>query len=152
MVARYAEEAGVDEVIAVARTAVPALTKVADGTRVHLVTADNPAASIASLVKLGLDRATGDILLLAYSDDTFAPRDVGKFLVYLRDADMVVGTRTTRQMIEQGNNMRGIVRVPTSSWPSCCSSCGGASSAGSRTSAASTAASGARPISPSATT
>jgi hypothetical protein len=60
--------------------------------------------------KRGLDRARGDILLLAYSDDTFAPRDVGKILVYLRDADMVVGTRTTRQMIEQGTNMRGIVR------------------------------------------
>ncbi len=110
VVSRYAEETGVDEVIAVARTAAPALTRAADGERVRLVTADDPAASIASLVKLGLDRATGDILLLAYSDDTFAPRDVGKFLVYLRDADMVVGTRTTRQMIEQGNNMRGIVR------------------------------------------
>ena len=110
VVARYAEEAGVDEVVAVSRTVTPALQRVADGTRVRLVTADDPAARIATLVKLGLDRATGDILLLAYSDDTFAPRDVGKFLVYLRDADMVVGTRTTRQMIEQGTNMRGIVR------------------------------------------
>lgn len=110
VVTRYAEEAGVDEVVAVARVAAPALQRVADGARVRLVTPDDPAASIAALVKLGLDRASGDILLLSYSDDTFAPRDVAKFLVYLRDADMVVGTRTTRQMIEQGNNMRGIVR------------------------------------------
>ncbi|MBX3025621.1 hypothetical protein KF840_12010 [bacterium] len=111
VVARYAEEAGVDEVVAVARSATPALQRVADGVRVRLVTADDPTARIATLVKLGLDRAAGDILLLACSDDTFAPRDVGKFLVYLRDADMVVGTRTTRQMIEQGTNMRGIVRL-----------------------------------------
>jgi dTDP-glucose pyrophosphorylase len=111
VVARYAEEAGVDEVVAVARGVTPALQRVADGARVRLVTAADPAASIAALVKLGLARANGDILLLAYSDDTFAPRDVGKFLVYLRDADMVVGTRTTRQMIEQGNNMRGVVRL-----------------------------------------
>ena len=34
-----------------------------------------------------------------------------QFLVYLRDADLVVGTRTTRQMIEQGTNMRGVVRA-----------------------------------------
>jgi NDP-sugar pyrophosphorylase family protein len=109
VLARYAEETGVDEVVAVARTPASALARVADGQRVRLVTGD-AGASIAALVKLGLDQASGDILLLAYSDDTFAPRDVGKFLVYLRDADMVVGTRTTRQMIEQGNNMRGIVR------------------------------------------
>lgn len=107
---RYAEEAGVDEVVAVARASSAALQRVADGVRVRLVTAD-AGATIAALVKLGLDSARGDILLLAYSDDTFAPRDVGKFLVYLRDADMVVGTRTTRQMIEQGTNMRGIVRM-----------------------------------------
>jgi hypothetical protein len=30
--------------------------------------------------------------------------------VYLKDADMVVGTRTTRELIEQGTNMRGLVR------------------------------------------
>ena len=36
---------------------------------------------------------------------------MAKLLVYLRDADMVLGTRTTRQMIEQGTNMRGIVRA-----------------------------------------
>jgi NDP-sugar pyrophosphorylase family protein len=111
VVTRYAEEAGLDEVVAVARVATPPLQRVADGQRVRLVTAGDPAANIGALVKLGLDAAGGDILLLAYSDDTFAPRDVAKFLVYLRDADMVVGTRTTRQMIEQGTNMRGIVRL-----------------------------------------
>jgi len=28
----------------------------------------------------------------------------------MKDADMVIGTRTTREMIEQGTNMHGIVR------------------------------------------
>ena len=108
-VARFAEEAEVDEVVAVTRRAPPALQEVAARDKVRLVVAE-PDTSIAGLVKLGLDSASGDILLLSYTDDTFAPRDVSKFLVYLRDADMVVGTRTTRQMIEQGTNMRGIVR------------------------------------------
>ena len=103
---RYAEEAGVDEVVAVAcipRRASPTASACTwSPPTIH--------RHDRALVKLGLNRADGDILLLAYSEDTFAPRDVGKFLVYLRAADMVVGTRTTRQMIEQGNNMRGIVR------------------------------------------
>ena len=60
---------------------------------------------------LGLDAGHRRHAAAGYTDDTFAPRDVDKFLVYLRDADMVIGTRTTRQMIEQGSNMRGIVRA-----------------------------------------
>src|SRR5207244_3545616 len=64
-----------------------------------------------ALARIGLESARGDVLVLAYSDDTFSPRDLTKFLVYLRDADLVIGTRTTRQMIEQGTNMRGVVRA-----------------------------------------
>jgi NDP-sugar pyrophosphorylase family protein len=110
-VARFAEEADVDQVIAVARRTVPELERIAADGKIRLVTSRNPATPIGDLLKLGLDSASGDILLMSYSDDTFTPRDVSKFLVYLRDADMVVGTRTTRQMIEQGTNMRGIVRA-----------------------------------------
>ena len=51
------------------------------------------------------------ILLMAYSDDSSTPRDLAKLLVYVRDADLVVGTRTTRQMIDQGSNMRGLARA-----------------------------------------
>lgn len=65
---------------------------------------------VGRLVTTGLDAAEGSILLLSYHDETFAPRDVAKLLVYLREADMVVGTRTTRQMLEQGSNMRGSIR------------------------------------------
>ncbi len=32
--------------------------------------------------------------------------DVGKLLIYLEDAQMVLGTRTTKQMVSQGANMR----------------------------------------------
>ncbi len=109
-VARFAELADVDEVVAVARHATAELESLTRGGKVRLVTSTGRNAPIGELVKLGLESATGSILLMSYSDDTFSPRDVAKLLVYLRDADMVVGTRTTRQMIEQGTNMRGIVR------------------------------------------
>jgi NDP-sugar pyrophosphorylase family protein len=106
---RFAGMVEVDELVAVARRAVPELERAAAG-KVRLVVAE-PETPIGDLVRLGLDSASGSILLIAPSDDTFSPRDISKILVYLRDADMVVGTRTTRQMIEQGTNMRGVVRA-----------------------------------------
>lgn len=61
-------------------------------------------------IRYGLDHASGDILVVVEADCSFRARDLGKMLEYLKDADMVVGTRTTREMVEQGTNMRGPVR------------------------------------------
>jgi dTDP-glucose pyrophosphorylase len=61
-------------------------------------------------LRQGMDAASGDILVLVEADATFRARDLGKLLEFLKDADMVIGTRTTRQMIEQGANMDGILR------------------------------------------
>jgi glycosyltransferase involved in cell wall biosynthesis len=58
----------------------------------------------------GMSEARGDLLVLTEADGSFAARDVEKLLVYLEDADMVMGTRTTRQMVEQGANMRFFLR------------------------------------------
>jgi hypothetical protein len=57
-----------------------------------------------------MEHVPGDILLLTEADYSFPGRDVSKLLAYIREADMVIGTRTTRQLIEQGSTMRGIVR------------------------------------------
>jgi len=61
-------------------------------------------------LRQGMAAATGDILVLVEADATFRARDLGKLLEYLKDADMVIGTRTTRQLIEQGANMDGLLR------------------------------------------
>jgi len=61
-------------------------------------------------LRTGMDGATGDILVLVEADHSFRAKDLGKLLEFMKDADMVIGTRTTRQMIEQGTNMRGAVR------------------------------------------
>lgn len=108
---QFADVGEIGEVVAVARSRSPALEYIAAKPKIRVVSAPVAQTPVGDLVKLGLDHATGDMLLLAYSDDTFAPRDAAKFLAYLRDADMVLGTRTTRQLIEQGTNMRGIVRA-----------------------------------------
>jgi len=108
---RFSARPEIDEVIAIARRPSAALERAAERSSIPVLTASKPDLSMSEFLKLGLDNASGDILLISPSDDTFAPRDVSKLLVYLRDSDMVVGTRTTRQMIEQGANMRGIVRA-----------------------------------------
>jgi glycosyltransferase involved in cell wall biosynthesis len=61
-------------------------------------------------IKHGLDHAVGDILIVTEADHSFRAKDLDKLLEYLKDADMVIGTRTTRELIVQGTNMRGLVR------------------------------------------
>ena len=62
-------------------------------------------------VRFGLSNLDGDIYIITEADYSFANRDVEKLLSYLKEADMVVGTRTTRQLIQQGSGMRGAVRL-----------------------------------------
>lgn len=61
-------------------------------------------------LKYGMNHSDYDILILTEADGTFRRKDIGKILEYLKDADMVIGTRTTRQMIEQGSNMGWFLR------------------------------------------
>jgi len=61
-------------------------------------------------LRRGLKEATGDIIVLTEADGSFSSKDIQKFIEYLKDCDMVIGTRTTRQMIEQGANMESLLR------------------------------------------
>jgi glycosyltransferase involved in cell wall biosynthesis len=61
-------------------------------------------------LRRGMQDASGEILVLTEADGSFKAEDVIKLLVYLGDAGLVVGTRTTRQLVEQGGNMRGLLR------------------------------------------
>ena len=69
-----------------------------------------PLAGYGDALVYGMDQAKGDILVLVEADHSFRAKDLRKILEYMKDADMVIGTRTTRQMIEQGTNMVGLVR------------------------------------------
>lgn len=64
-----------------------------------------------SLIAYGLDQSQGDILVVVEGFYSFYPADLPKLLAYLADADLVLGTRTTRQLIQQGSRMRGLVRL-----------------------------------------
>lgn len=68
-------------------------------------------AGYGDALKFGMDNAKGDIFILTEADGSFLAKDIGKILEYLKDADMVLGTRTTSQMIEQSANMNFLLRL-----------------------------------------
>ena len=69
-----------------------------------------PSPRYGDMMRAGFDAVSADILVSAQSDGSCRARDVPKFLEYLKEADFVVGTRTTRQLVEQGTNMSSVVR------------------------------------------
>jgi glycosyltransferase involved in cell wall biosynthesis len=56
-------------------------------------------------LRRGLAEANGDLVVMAEPDGTFRADDVYKLLAYAGDAELVLGTRTTREMIWEQANM-----------------------------------------------
>ncbi len=56
-------------------------------------------------LRRGMAEAQGEYLVLAEPDGTFMAKDVLKLLAYADDFDLVLGTRTTRELIWHGANM-----------------------------------------------
>lgn len=98
----------VDEVVVADNNSTDRTAAIArdEGATVHSTT----LRGYGDALRFGLSRATGDILVLTEADHSFRAKDLGKLLEYMKDADLVMGTRTTRQMVEQGTNMQGPVR------------------------------------------
>jgi len=62
-------------------------------------------------LRRGLAEATGEIIVLAEPDGTFVAHDILKLLSYTGEFDMVLGTRTTRELIWSQANMGWFLRV-----------------------------------------
>ncbi len=67
-------------------------------------------AGYGCALRAGMNTASEDIIVLTEADGSFKAKDLIKLLVYLDTAGMVLGTRTTRQMVQQGANMDFILR------------------------------------------
>ncbi|NVM21762.1 MAG: glycosyltransferase [Desulfobacterales bacterium] len=102
----------VDEVIVLPGNSTDDTVKQAEKAGAKIVTSlgHGQTPGYGEKLKRGMEVAKGDILILTEADGTFRAKDLGKILEYLKDADMVVGTRTTKQMIEQGANMDWFLR------------------------------------------
>jgi len=61
-------------------------------------------------IRRGLTDSTGDLVVLAEPDGTFLPADIIKLLAFSDECDIVLGTRTTREMIWEGANMDWFLR------------------------------------------
>lgn len=108
VVAEFRQEPHLDEIVVVDNNCTDRTAELAAAAGARVVAESRPGYGAALLA--GMDAARGDILVLVEADGSFRARDVEKLLVYLDDADMVMGTRTTRQMVEQGANMRFLLR------------------------------------------
>ncbi|MEQ8762285.1 MAG: glycosyltransferase family 2 protein [Planctomycetota bacterium] len=93
----------VDEIVVVDNNSRDRTGEIARARGARVVEETTPG--YGSALRCGLDAADGEILVMVEADGSFRSEDILKLLVYLEDAGMVLGTRTTRQMVQQGANM-----------------------------------------------
>ncbi len=108
VVEEFRTEPHLDEILVVDNNCKDRTAELAAAAGARVVREDRPGYGAALLA--GMTAATGEVLVLVEADGSFRARDVVKLLVYLDDAGMVMGTRTTRQMVQQGANMRFLLR------------------------------------------
>ena len=98
----------VDEVVVVDNNAEPGTREEVERTPARLV--HEPRQGYGSATRRGLSEARGELVVLAEPDGTFLPADLTKLLVYSNECDVVLGTRTTRELIWADANMDWLLR------------------------------------------
>ncbi len=98
----------VDEIVVVDNNAAPGTVEEVLKTKARIV--HEPRQGYGYAIQCGLREASGDYLIVAEPDGTFCGKDVLKLLAYADDVDVVYGTRTHREFIWSGANMRGFLR------------------------------------------
>jgi glycosyltransferase involved in cell wall biosynthesis len=93
----------VDEVIVVDNNSVDATAAQAAQAGARVIR--EPRQGYGNALRRGLAEAQGEYIVLAEPDGTFMGKDVLKLLAYADDFDLVLGTRTTRELIWHGANM-----------------------------------------------
>ncbi len=93
----------VDEVLVVDNNSRDATAAKAEQAGARLIR--EPRQGYGNALRRGLAEAQGEYVVLAEPDGTFMGKDVLKLLAYADDFDLVLGTRTTRELIWHGANM-----------------------------------------------
>jgi hypothetical protein len=101
--------AWVDEIIVVDNNSSDHSAAIAKTTRARVVPESCQGYGFA--LRRGLQEAAGDLIILAEPDGTFMANDVLKLLAYADEFDMVLGTRTTRELIWSQANMGYFLRI-----------------------------------------
>ena len=108
VVGEFRQSPWLDEIVVVDNNCADRTAELAAAAGARVVAERRPG--YGSALMAGMAAAKGDIFVLVEADGSFRARDLEKLLAYLDDAGMVLGTRTTRQMVEQGANMRFLLR------------------------------------------
>jgi glycosyltransferase involved in cell wall biosynthesis len=102
-VTEFGELRAVDEVLVVDNNSRDATAARASAAGARVVR--EPRQGYGNALRRGLAEAQGEYVVLAEPDGTFMSKDVLKLLAYADDFDLVLGTRTTRELIWHGANM-----------------------------------------------
>ena len=100
----FHESGYIDEIIVVNNNAAPGTDDEVAATPARLVYETRQGYGYA--IRKGLEEAAGDLLIIAEPDGTFSGHDVIKLLAYSEDVPVVFGTRTVREFVWDGANMR----------------------------------------------
>ncbi|MBI4243141.1 MAG: glycosyltransferase family 2 protein [Planctomycetes bacterium] len=99
----------VDEVLVVNNNSKDKTEQLVKTTKARLV--NENTQGYGSALTRGLKDASGEIIILCEPDNTFVMSDILKLLSYCDDFDMVLGTRTTRELLWAEANMGWFLRV-----------------------------------------
>jgi glycosyltransferase involved in cell wall biosynthesis len=102
-VADFSHVEPVDEVVVVDNNSRDQTAARASAAGARVVTESSQGYGHA--LRRGMAEALGDYVVLAEPDGTFMGKDVLKLLTYADEFDLVLGTRTTRELIWRGANM-----------------------------------------------
>jgi glycosyltransferase involved in cell wall biosynthesis len=102
-VADFGAIEAVDEVLVVDNNSRDATAHRAETAGARVVC--EPRQGYGHALRRGMAEAQGEYVVLAEPDGTFIGKDVLKLLTYADDFDLVLGTRTTRELIWHGANM-----------------------------------------------
>lgn len=108
VVSDYISSPYTDEVIVVENNCSDRTAELAEAAGARVV--HETDAGYGCALRAGMNAAESDVLVLTEADGSFKSCDLIKLLVYLDSAGMVLGTRTTRQLVQQGANMDFILR------------------------------------------
>lgn len=105
----FFETGYVDEIVAVDNNSRDRSAELIRTTQARLVTETRQGYGFA--LRRGMRAATGELIILAEPDGTFMGKDVLKLLAYSDDFEIVLGTRTTRELIWAEANMGIFLRA-----------------------------------------